>query len=39
MKILITDGIEKTGLDILEKAQFDITQKTLSPAELLHEIG
>lgn len=30
MKILITDGIEKAGADILLKAGFELTQK-LSP--------
>lgn len=39
MKIIITDGIEKSGLDILKAADLEITQKTLSPAELLQEIG
>ena len=36
MKILITDGIEKTGADILLKAGFELTQKTLTPDELLN---
>ena len=39
MKILITDGIERAGADILLKAGFELTQKTLSPAELLDAIG
>lgn len=39
MKILITDGIEKSGADILLKAGFELTQKTLSPSELLETIG
>jgi D-3-phosphoglycerate dehydrogenase len=38
MKILITDGIEKTGADILLKAGFELTQKTLAPEELLNTI-
>ncbi|MEK7671450.1 MAG: NAD(P)-dependent oxidoreductase, partial [Bacteroidota bacterium] len=39
MKILITDGIEKSGADILLKAGFELTQKTLTPDELLMTIG
>lgn len=39
MKILITDGIEKSGADILLKAGFELTQKTLTPSELLDTIG
>jgi D-3-phosphoglycerate dehydrogenase len=39
MKILITDGIEKSGADILLKAGFELTQKTLTPGELLETIG
>jgi D-3-phosphoglycerate dehydrogenase len=39
MKILITDGIEKTGADILLKAGFELTQKTLNPQELLEAIS
>ena len=39
MKILITDGIEKIGADILLRAGFELTQKTLSPEELLATIG
>jgi D-3-phosphoglycerate dehydrogenase len=39
MKILITDGIEKSGADILLKAGFELTQKTLTPSELLEAIG
>jgi D-3-phosphoglycerate dehydrogenase len=39
MKILITDGIEKTGLEILQKAKCEITEKTLTPPELLQAIG
>lgn len=38
MKILITDGIEKSGADILLKAGFELTQKTLTPDELLATI-
>jgi D-3-phosphoglycerate dehydrogenase len=38
MKILITDGIEKSGADILLKAGFELTQKTLTPDELLSAI-
>ncbi len=39
MKILITDGIEKSGAAILAKAGFELTEKTLSPDELLKTIG
>ena len=39
MKILITDGIEKNGAEILLKAGFELTQKTLTPDELLKVIG
>ena len=39
MKILITDGIERTGADIFSKAQFDLTEKTMTPDELLKAIG
>ena len=39
MKILITDGIEKNGAEILLKAGFELTQKTLTPEELLKVIG
>ena len=39
MRILITDGIEKTGADILLKAGFELTQKTLKPDELVEAIG
>ncbi len=39
MKILITDGIEKCGAEILLKAGFELTQKTLTPEELLSVIG
>lgn len=39
MKILITDGIEQSGADILLKAGFELTQKTLTPNELLEVIG
>jgi D-3-phosphoglycerate dehydrogenase len=39
MRILITDGIEKAGADILLKAGFELTQKSLKPEELLEAIG
>jgi len=39
MKILITDGIEKNGAEILLKAGFELTQKTVTPEELLNVIG
>lgn len=39
MKIIITDGIEKSGADLLLKAGFELTQKTLTAGELLEVIG
>jgi D-3-phosphoglycerate dehydrogenase len=39
MKILITDGIERSGAEILLKAGFELTQKTVAPDELLQIIG
>ncbi len=39
MKILITDGIENSGAEILLKAGFELTQKTLTPEELVNVIG
>jgi D-3-phosphoglycerate dehydrogenase / 2-oxoglutarate reductase len=39
MRILITDGIERTGADILLKAGFELTEKTLTPDELINSIG
>ncbi len=39
MRILITDGIERTGADILLKAGFELTEKTLKPQELTAAIG
>jgi|WetSurMetagenome_2_1015567.scaffolds.fasta_scaffold193373_2 D-3-phosphoglycerate dehydrogenase / 2-oxoglutarate reductase len=38
MRILITDGIERTGADILLKAGFELTEKTLTPEDLLTTI-
>jgi len=38
MKILITDGIERTGADILLKAKYELTEKTLTPEELINAI-
>ncbi len=35
MKVLITDGIERTGADILLRAGYELTEKTLTPEELL----
>jgi D-3-phosphoglycerate dehydrogenase len=37
-RILITDGIERTGAEILLAAGFELTEKTQSPAELLATI-
>jgi D-3-phosphoglycerate dehydrogenase len=39
MRILITDGIERTGADILLKAGFELTEKTLNAQELVEAIG
>jgi D-3-phosphoglycerate dehydrogenase len=39
MKILITDGIERCGADILKKAGHEIVERTLTPDELLYTIG
>jgi D-3-phosphoglycerate dehydrogenase len=39
MRILITDGIERAGAEILLKAGFELTQKALTPDELLEVIG
>lgn len=39
MRILITDGIERTGADILLKAGFELTEKTLKSNELIDAIG
>jgi D-3-phosphoglycerate dehydrogenase len=39
MRILITDGIERTGADILLRAGFELTQKAMTPQELLEAIG
>jgi len=39
MRILITDGIEHSGADILLKAGFELTKKALSPEELIATIA
>ena len=39
MRILITDGIERSGADILLKAGFELTEKTLNPQDLLEAIS
>ena len=39
MRILITDGIERMGAEILLKAGFELTQKALNHEELLEVIG
>ncbi len=39
MKILITDGIEPCGAEILLKAGFELTQKKVTPEELITMIG
>lgn len=39
MRILITDGIERCGADILLKAGFELTEKSLTPEELIKAIA
>ncbi len=39
MKILITDGIERCGAEILLKAGFELTEKAVKPEELLDIVG
>ncbi|HTY58279.1 MAG TPA: D-2-hydroxyacid dehydrogenase [Bacteroidota bacterium] len=39
MRILITDGIERSGADILLRAGFELTEKTLKPDDLVAAIG
>jgi D-3-phosphoglycerate dehydrogenase len=38
MKILVTDGIEKIGADMLRAARFEVVETKLTPEELLNEI-
>ncbi len=38
MKILVTDGIEKIGADMLRAAGFEVVETKLTPEELLNEI-
>lgn len=38
MKVLITDGMSKEGIEILAKAGFDITNQKFTPEELLQVI-
>ena len=39
MRILITDGIERSGADILLKEGFELTEKALKPEELITVIS
>ncbi len=39
MRILITDGIERCGAEILLKAGFELTEKNLTPEDLVKAIG
>jgi D-3-phosphoglycerate dehydrogenase len=39
MKIIITDGIDKKGEEILRNAGFDVTIQKLTPEELIFQIG
>jgi D-3-phosphoglycerate dehydrogenase len=39
MRILITDGIERSGADILLKEGFELTEKALKPEELINAIS
>lgn len=39
MKIIITDGIDKKGEEILRNANFDLTIQKLTPDELIAQIG
>ncbi len=39
MRILITDGIERSGADILLKAGFELTEKALAPEDLITTIS
>ncbi len=38
MKILVSDGIEKIGSDMLKSAGFEVVEQKLTPEELLKEI-
>jgi D-3-phosphoglycerate dehydrogenase len=38
MKILVSDGIEKIGADMLKSAGFEVVEQKLTPEELLKEI-
>ncbi len=39
MKVIVTDGIEKVGSDLMKKAGLEVVEKKLSPEELLAEIA
>lgn len=38
MKVLVSDGIEKVGSDMLKAAGFEVVEKKMSPEELLNNI-
>jgi D-3-phosphoglycerate dehydrogenase len=39
MKVLVTDGIEKVGSDLMKKLGAEVVEQKLTPEELLKEIG
>jgi len=39
MKVLVSDGIEKVGSELMKKAGLEVIEKKLSPDELLKEIS
>ncbi len=39
MKVLVTDGIEKVGSELMKKAGLEVVEKKLTPEELLAEIA
>ena len=38
-KVIVTDGIEKVGSDLMKKAGLEVVEQKLTPEELLSEIG
>jgi len=38
MKVLVSDGIEKVGSDLLKNAGIEVVEKKLTPQELLQDI-
>ncbi len=39
MKVLVTDGIEKVGSDLMKKAGVEVVEQSFSPEELVKEIA